>query len=300
MFFLIYINDLTRYSNFDVTLYAYDSVLTLAHKDVLSLQNNVNHELLKIDEWLRINKLTVNLDKTNFLLFSNCSRPPKFNISFGGSSIKQCDSVKYLGVYLDDKLNWNRHVGYVITKLSSAFVIFYKLRNLLPINILISVHYSIVYSHLQYAVISWGNCSVTLRKRLQIKQNSIICIINKSRIYKTKLKPLFEKMNLLNISAIYELEVGKFMAKLQNKQLPDYFNSLFSLTSSFYSYSTRSVANEKFFFNRSYLIKTERSIKIAGPKISNNLPKTIKEKSEKVKSFKSSFKKYLLSAQEFS
>ena len=36
-------------------------------------------------------------------------------------------------------------------------------------------------------------------------------------------------MNLLNISAIYELEVGKFMANLQNKQLPDYFNSLFSL-----------------------------------------------------------------------
>ena len=107
-------------------------------------------------------------------------------------------------------------------------------------------------------------------------------------------------MNLLNISAIYELEVGKFMAKLQNKQLPDYFNSLFSLTSSFYSYSTRSVANEKNFLNRSYLIKTERSIKIAGPKIWNNLPKTIKEKSEKVKSFKSSLKEYLLSAQEFS
>ena len=141
LFFLIYINDLTRCSNFDVTLYADDSVLTLAHKDVLSLQNNVNHELLKIDEWLRINKLTVNLDKTNFLLFSNCSRTPKFNISFAGSSIKQCDSVKYLGVYLDDKLNWNRHVGYVITKLSSASAIFYKLRNLLPINILISVYY---------------------------------------------------------------------------------------------------------------------------------------------------------------
>ena len=107
-------------------------------------------------------------------------------------------------------------------------------------------------------------------------------------------------MNLLNISAISELEVNKLMAKLQNKQLPDYFNSLFSLTSSFYSYSTRSVANENFFLNRSYLIKSERSIKIAGPKIWNNLLKIIKEKSEKVKSFKSSLKEYLLSAQEFS
>ena len=57
-------------------------------------------------------------------------------------------------MYLDDKLNWNRLVGYVSTKLSSAAAIFYKLRNLLPINILISVYYSIVYLHLQYAVIS--------------------------------------------------------------------------------------------------------------------------------------------------
>ena len=60
------------------------------------------------------------------------------------------------------------------------------------------------------------------------------------------------------------------------------------------------MANEKFFLNRSYLIKTEWSIKIAGPKIWNNQRKTIKEKSEKVKSFKSSLKEYLLSAQKFS
>ena len=262
MFFLIYINDLELCSNFDVTLYADDSVLTLSHKDVLSLQNKINQELHKIEKWLCINKLSINLNKTNFLSFTNCSAPLKFNIKFAGSSIKQCDSVNYLGVYLDDKLNWNRHIGYLITKLSSACAIFYELRNVLPINILISVYYSIVYSHLQYAVTSWSNCSITLRKRLQIKQNTIIRIINKFQIYQTKLKPLFEKLNLLNSNAIHELEVGKFMAKLLNKQLPDYFSSLFSLTSSFHSFFTRSVANTNFFLSRTNLNKTDRSIKI--------------------------------------
>ena len=52
LFFLIYINDLTLCSNFDVTLYADDSVLTLSHKDVLTLPNKINQELHKIDEWL--------------------------------------------------------------------------------------------------------------------------------------------------------------------------------------------------------------------------------------------------------
>ena len=157
-------------------------------------------------------------------------------MKLAGLSIKQCNSVKYLGVSFYNKLNWNRHTGYLITKLSSACAIFYKLRNVLPISILISVYYSIVYLHLQYAVTSWGNCSVTLRKRLQIKQNTIIRIINKFRIYQTTLKPLFQKLNLLNINVIHELEVCKFMAKLLDKQLPDYFSSLFSLTSSFHSF----------------------------------------------------------------
>ena len=161
------------------------------------------------------------------------------------------------------------------------------------------MYYSIVYLHLQHAVTSWGNCSVTLRKRLQIKQNTLIRIINKFRIYQTKLKPLFEKLNLFNINAIHKLEVGKFMAKLLNKQLRDYFSSLFSLTSSFHSLFTRSVANTNFFLSGTNLNKTDRSVEIVGPKIWNNLPHTIKEKLKKSKSFKSKLKKHLLISQEF-
>ena len=126
LFFLIYINNLILCSNFDVTLYANNSVLTLSHKDVLTLQNDINQELHKIGEWLGINKLTINLNKTNFLLLSNNSTLPKLNINFAGSKIKQCDSVKYLGVYLDYKVNWDRHIGYLITKLSLAIANFYK------------------------------------------------------------------------------------------------------------------------------------------------------------------------------
>ena len=70
--------------NFDVTLYADDSVLTMFHKDVLTLHNNIKQKLHKIDEWLCINKITINLNKTNFLLFSNNSTLPKLNINFAG------------------------------------------------------------------------------------------------------------------------------------------------------------------------------------------------------------------------
>ena len=94
-----------------------------------------------------------------------------------------------------------------------------------------TVYYSIVNSHLQYAVTSRCNCSATGNGYKLNKAQSFTNkaqIINKFRLYQTRLKPLFEKINFLNISAIYVLQVGKFMAKLQNKQLPDYFSSLFS------------------------------------------------------------------------
>ena len=106
-------------------------------------------------------------------------------------------------------------------------------------------------------------------------------------------------MILFNISAIYELEVGKFMAKLQSKQRSDYFSSLFSLSSFCHSFFTRSGANSNFFRIRSKLNKTDRSIKIAGPKIWNNFPKTTKENFEKGNPFKNALKKHLLHSQEF-
>ena len=70
LLFLIYINNLTLCSKFDVTWNADDGVLTMAHENPLTLQNNVNHELAKNDEWLSVYGLTLNLSKTNFLLFS--------------------------------------------------------------------------------------------------------------------------------------------------------------------------------------------------------------------------------------
>ena len=55
--FLIYINDLSSCSNFETTLYAHDSVLTLSHKDVTTLQTNLDCELPKIELWLQCNRL---------------------------------------------------------------------------------------------------------------------------------------------------------------------------------------------------------------------------------------------------
>ena len=70
LLFLIYINDLARVSSFDVRLFADDACLILDDKNPKRLQNNINHELNKINNWMKINKLSINYDKTNYMIFT--------------------------------------------------------------------------------------------------------------------------------------------------------------------------------------------------------------------------------------
>ena len=109
--FLIYINDIVDCSNFNATLYADDSVLTLAHKNINTLQSNLSIEIPKINSWLIANQLSLNVNKTKFLYFGKSKQ--KLEINIQRSKINQTDSIKYLGVYLDDKLKWHKHIDFI-------------------------------------------------------------------------------------------------------------------------------------------------------------------------------------------
>ena len=106
--FLIYINDLSNCSNFKTTLYANDSVLTLSHKNINCLPTMLNFELPKINAWLKSNRLSLNVNKTNFLFFTKTKE--KIFSQINDCKIKQANFVKYLGVFLDDNLTWKKHI----------------------------------------------------------------------------------------------------------------------------------------------------------------------------------------------
>jgi len=104
--------------------------------------------------------------------------------------------VKYLRVYFDDQLKWNKHIEHIVTKLSGAIGTLFKLRKYVPQKVLISVYYSIVYYHLMYAIIAWGNSTKTIMRKLQVKLNLIVKIICYKLGRKTRLLPLYKSLNL--------------------------------------------------------------------------------------------------------
>jgi len=83
------VNDLPQASNLTPTLFADDTLLTLSCANSANLQNEVNSELQKVDNWMRYNKLSLNYSKTTYMLInSNLSQSCNFNVQINDNEIK--------------------------------------------------------------------------------------------------------------------------------------------------------------------------------------------------------------------
>ena len=89
---------------------------------------------------------------------------------------------------------------------------------------------------------------------------------------KTRLKPLYDELEILNINGIYKLEIAKFMAKVSSNTLSEDFSKNFSALTSVHTYSTHSALFKKFYVQRTTYIKTNRSLKVSGVKVWNGIP----------------------------
>ena len=119
----------------------------------------MNQELKKLYEWLCINRLSLNITKTNFVIFHAKNKPlHPITILINNKAIEETDNVKYLGITLDSELTYKKHADEVSKKISRSIGILYKLRPFVSPNILINVYYAIIYPFLLYGIALWGNC----------------------------------------------------------------------------------------------------------------------------------------------
>ena len=108
LLFLLYINDMPSVSKLlKFHLFADDTSIFFSDQNLRNLENTVNHELTKVSDWLTANKLTLNVEKSNFLLISSSQHNLSYqvNLSIDDKSIVQKDCIKYLGVIIDKNLN---------------------------------------------------------------------------------------------------------------------------------------------------------------------------------------------------
>ena len=114
LLFLIYMNDLTFcLKNTKAILFADDTTIFAASDNIIHLYNIINNDLINLTDWFRANKLSLNTSKTNYMLFSNNNNiSENQQIKMDADIIERKHCCKFLGIIIDDKLNWSDHITY--------------------------------------------------------------------------------------------------------------------------------------------------------------------------------------------
>ena len=144
LLFVIYINDLHNSSlMLTFLLFVDDTNVFVSGKNLNELIININRELTNVDIWFRANKLFLNIEKTNFMLFCSKNKNKSYSIqpTINGLQIKHVTSTKFLSIIFDDKLNWSLHINYVASKISKNTGVISKISSFVDRKIPIMLYY---------------------------------------------------------------------------------------------------------------------------------------------------------------
>ena len=288
--FLLYINDLPNISkHLKFFLFADDTNIYLEDSNLNSLEYVMNKELKKLYEWLCINRLSLNIAKTNFVIFHAINKPKSpITILINKQAIDEVKYVKYLGILIDSHLSFKFHIDELTKKISRGIGILYKLRHFVTTKILTNVYYAIIYPFLLYGITTWGHASKTLLSPLHILQKKFVRMATFNDTYPlipgplTHTPPLFYKLNLLTIFDIYNLQLGKLVYDSLNNIGPTRSIIQFIRASELHDHETR-YANQGNLF--SSWVRTTRfglkNLQVEGGHLWATLPNNIKESQSK-------------------
>ena len=202
-------------------MYADDTTLFCDINSIPDVEHSLNAELSKITDWLAANKLSLNANKTKFMVFHSDKktvRYPKLHIN--ATEIDRTDHFNSLGLQLNHNLKWNTHINYVSLKISKVTGLLYKLKSVYPSAKLKSIYNTLVLPNINNCILSWGSKI----DKIHLLQKRAIRNILKSKI-RAHIEPLFKEHNLLKVQDIYYIAVLKFYFKSVNNRLPYYFNN---------------------------------------------------------------------------
>lgn len=278
LLFILYINDLPTATLQHMSLFADDSTITVGCKNINQYENDVNEAIKSVIKWLDNNNLQMNLDKTKITHFRQRNGPTNFNIAYENKNIKIVNETKYLGLIIDDRLNWKAHIQALCKKLSTAAYQLHKLAPVMDVDALITAYHGIVASHLRYGIIFWGNST---DKDLVFKAQKR-CLRSMFGLSSTdSCKPYFTKYRLLTCPSLYLLESALFV-----KNNPD----LFQRQSVAIQRNRRD--NDSVCVPRHKTALMYKSVVCMAPKIYNKVPKHIRDL--KATLFKKRLTEYLI------
>ena len=300
LLFSLYINDICNASSvLSFILFADDTNIFYSsnNTNIQTIVNVLNVELNKVSMWLQANRLSLNLKKCTFMVFSNSKK--KLNMSscqvkINNEPIMQVSHTKFLGVYIDECLTWKFHIKELENKISKNIGIISRLKHILPSRLLHTLYCSLVLPYLSYCNIIWANTYKSNLDKLMKLQKRAIRIICKAN-FNEHTAPLFRKYKVLSVMNINVLQQDVFMYKFVKEQLPETLRNLFQFNRSIHDYNTRS--SSKLHIPQVKTTLSQHTISFSGPKNWNSLPSSITN-CPSSNSFRYKLKTFLLNSQD--
>ena len=290
-FFNIYINNIADVSKFKIKLFADDACLSYSSFDYNNLETEINNELKKINQWRKINKLSVNFSKSNYMIFTQKKININMNITMDGNRLEKVNKTKYLGVIMDSKFSWKEHITYITNKISKSSYILSKIRHYVSLPILKMLYYSLVHPHLNYCITAWGGTTATTLKPLVTLQKKIIKLITFNP-FDSPSAPIFNQLNILNIDTLYKLNLAILMHKIHHNTITGNYN--IALSKNTHSYNTRGSINKNYYQTHNRLNIGLNSFITNGIKLWNSI--SLDKKILPLHNFKKQIKQHLINS----
>lgn len=220
LLFIIFCNDIHLHLTYlSCIQFADDTTLYCSGKSLDLLEFSINYDLEHVADWFKANKLTLNIDKTVAMIFSPTGRTSKreMKIKLGDQTVPISDSTKFLGLWINNSLNWNTHITKLITKLKQNLGLLQKSKNLLTASGLKLIYFAHIFSHLSYCMSVWGGMTnKSVIANLQKIQNRCIKIIcPKKAVIEGR-----KQNRLLSVIELILLEHCKLGHRITHQDLP--------------------------------------------------------------------------------
>jgi ribonuclease P/MRP protein subunit RPP40 len=218
--FIIYVNGLNNVSNkLRNIMFADDTNLLMTEKNIEKVETQINFELKLLIEWFQVNLLSLNISKTNYIIFGK-KRNINANILCGDTALVRLNETKFLGVILSSDLSWNKHVNIVANKISKNIGIIAKVRHLLPTYLTCMLYKTLVEPYINYCNLVWArqHKRENLEEILKIQER--FCRIITFSTFHAYPQPLFKQLALMTVYDIFKYQFAMFMYKCVNSLLP--------------------------------------------------------------------------------
>src|SRR6056300_1642011 len=221
-------------------LFADDSNMFISGENPDTLIKTMNEEMLKVVKWLKVNKLSLNLKKTHFMVFKRRKRKVNLNESLviNDVQVPQVEQTKFLGIIIDQHILFDKHIQYVKGKISRSLGILQKCKRFFNELTLLNLYNALIYPYFNYCILIWGNSYQTYLDRLvKLQKWAVRTIVGANRY--TPSKGIFDKLAILNLRQVYLSCVELFMYTFYHCLLPDVFSNFFTTNDSIHNYGTR-------------------------------------------------------------